>query len=58
MSGLTLLVVNYATSPEVGGVISNLLGVSMALVSSVYYPMEQAPAVCCRRYDEITVRSD
>ncbi len=45
MSGLTLLVVSYAPSPEVGGIMSNLLGVFMALVSPVYFPMEQAPAL-------------
>ena len=45
MSGLTLLVVSYAPSPEVGGVMSNLLGIFMALVSPVYFPMEQAPAL-------------
>ena len=45
MSGLTLLVVSYAPSPEVGGIMSNLLGIFMALVSPVYFPMEQAPAL-------------
>ena len=45
MSGLTLLVVSYAPSPEVGGIMSNLLGIFMALVSPVYFPMEQAPVL-------------
>lgn len=45
MSGLTMLVVSYAPSPEVGGIMSNLLGIFLALVSPVYFPMEQAPAV-------------
>ena len=45
MSGLTLIVVSYAPSPEVGGIMSNLLGIFMALVSPVYFPMEQAPAL-------------
>ncbi len=45
MSGLTLFVVSYAPSPEVGGIMSNLLGILMALISPVYFPMEQAPAV-------------
>ena len=45
MSGITLFVVSYAPSPEVGGIMSNLLGILMALVSPVYFPMEQAPTV-------------
>ena len=45
MSGITLFVVSYAPSPEVGGIMSNLLGILMALISPVYFPMEQAPAV-------------
>lgn len=45
MSGLTLFVVSYAPTPEVGGIMSNLLGILMALVSPVYFSMEQAPTV-------------
>ena len=44
MSGLTLFVVSYAPSPEVGGLMANLLGILLALVSPVYFPMERAPA--------------
>jgi hypothetical protein len=45
MSGLTLFIVSYAPNPEVGGLMSNLLGVLMALISPVYYSMEQAPGL-------------
>ena len=45
MSGLTLFVVSYAPSPEVGGIMTNLMGILMALVSPVYFSMEQAPTV-------------
>ena len=45
MSGLTLFVVSYAPSPEAGSIMSNLLGILMALVSPVYFSMEQAPTV-------------
>ncbi len=45
MSGLTLFIVSYAPSAEVGSIMSNLLGILMALVSPVYFPMEQAPAL-------------
>ena len=45
MSGLTIIIVSYAPSPEVGSIMSNLLGIFMALVSPVYFPMEQAPAL-------------
>ncbi len=43
MSGLTMMVVSYAPSPEVGGIMSNLLGIFLALVSPVYFSSEQAP---------------
>ncbi len=45
MSGIIMVVVSYAPSPEVGSIMSNLLGIFMALVSPVYFPMEQAPAL-------------
>ena len=44
MSGLTLFIVSYAPNPEVGGLMSNLMGILMALISPVYFSMEQAPA--------------
>ena len=43
MSGLTFIVVSYAPSPEVGGLMSNLLGILLALVSPMYFSMDQAP---------------
>ena len=43
MSGLTLFIVSYAPSAEVGGIMSNLLGILMAFISPVYFSMEQAP---------------
>lgn len=43
MSGLTLFIVSYAPSPEVGGIMSNLMGVLLAFISPVYFSMEQAP---------------
>ena len=45
MSGLTMMVVSYAPSPEVGGIMANLLGIFLALVSPVYFPAERAPAL-------------
>lgn len=45
MSGITLFIVSYAPSAEVGGIMTNLLGILMALISPVYFPMEQAPAL-------------
>ena len=43
MSGLTLFIVSYAPSAEVGGIMSNLMGILMAFISPVYFSMEQAP---------------
>lgn len=43
MSGLTLFIVSYAPSAEVGGIMSNLIGILLAFVSPVYFSMEQAP---------------
>ena len=45
MSGLTLFIISYAPSAEVGGIMSNLMGILVAFISPVYFPMEQAPAV-------------
>ncbi|MDP6514292.1 MAG: ABC transporter permease [SAR202 cluster bacterium] len=45
MSGLTLFIVSYAPNAEVGGLMANLMGVLMAFISPVYFPMEQAPAL-------------
>ena len=45
MSGLTLFIVSYAPSAEVGGIMSNLLGVMLAFISPVYFSMDQAPYV-------------
>ena len=43
MSGFTLFIVSYAPSAEVGGIMSNMLGILMAFISPVYFSMEQAP---------------
>lgn len=43
MSGLTLFIVSYAPSAEVGGIMSNMLGILMAFISPVYFSMDQAP---------------
>ncbi|MCH7800812.1 MAG: ABC transporter permease [Chloroflexi bacterium] len=45
MSGLTLFIVSYAPNAEVGGLMSNLMGVLMAFISPVYFSMDQAPAL-------------
>ena len=45
MSGLTLFIVSYAPNAEVGGLMSNLMGILLAFISPVYFSMEQAPAV-------------
>ena len=43
MTGLTFFIVSFAPSAEVGGIMSNLLGILMAFISPVYFSMEQAP---------------
>ena len=43
MSGLTLFIVSFAPSAEVGGIMSNLMGILLAFISPVYFSMEQAP---------------
>ena len=45
LSGLTLFIVSYAPNAEVGGLMSNLMGVLLAFISPVYFSMEQAPVV-------------
>ena len=45
MSGLTILVVSYAPSAEVGNIMSNLLGILLAFISPVFFTMDQAPAL-------------
>ena len=45
MSGLTILIVSYAPTAEVGNIMTNLTGILLAFVSPVFFTMEQAPAV-------------
>ncbi len=45
LSGLTLFIISYAPNAEVGGLMSNLMGILLAFISPVYFTMEQAPAV-------------
>ncbi len=43
VSGIALMIASYAPSPEVGGIMSNLFGVILVMVSPVFFTMEQAP---------------
>ena len=45
LSGLTLFIVSYAPSADIGALMSNLLGILLAFISPVYFSMEQAPTV-------------
>jgi ABC-2 type transport system permease protein len=45
MSGIALAIASYAPSIEVGGIISNLIGVVLVMVSPVFFTMDQAPLV-------------
>ena len=45
LSGLTLFVVSFAPSVQVGNIMAALLGMVLAIVSPVYFTMEQAPLV-------------
>jgi ABC-type multidrug transport system permease subunit len=44
VSGVALIIASYAPSPEVGGIMSNLFGVILVMVSPVFFTMDQAPA--------------
>ena len=43
VSGIALMISSYAPSPEVGGIMSNLFGVVLVMVSPVFFTMDQAP---------------
>ena len=43
ISGVAMLIGSYAPSMEVGGIMSNLFGVVLVMVSPVFFTMEQAP---------------
>jgi ABC-2 type transport system permease protein len=45
ISGIALMIASYAPSLEVGGIMSNLFGVVLVLVSPVFFTMDQAPLV-------------
>ncbi|MCH8153584.1 MAG: ABC transporter permease [Planctomycetes bacterium] len=43
MSGIALVIASYSPSMEVGGIISNLVGVVLVMASPVFFTMDQAP---------------
>ncbi len=43
MTGLTLFIVSFAPSLPVGNILAGFLGMVLALISPVYFSMEQAP---------------
>ena len=43
VAGIALMIASYAPSPEVGGIMSNLFGVVLVMVSPVFFTMDQAP---------------
>jgi len=43
MAGLTLFLSSYAPSLEVGGIMTNLVGILLVMISPVFFTMEQAP---------------
>lgn len=43
MAGLTMFVVSFAPSPQVGNIATGLLSLGLAALSPVYFTMEQAP---------------
>lgn len=45
ISGIALVIASYAPSIEVGGIMSNLFGVVLVMVSPVFFTMDQAPLV-------------
>ncbi len=45
ISGIALLIGSYAPSVEIGGIMSNLFGVVLVMVSPVFFTMDQAPLV-------------
>jgi ABC-type multidrug transport system permease subunit len=45
VAGIALMIGSYAPTVEVGGIMSNLFGVVLVMVSPVFFTMEQAPFV-------------
>jgi ABC-type multidrug transport system permease subunit len=45
MAGLTMLVVSFAPTPQVGNIATGLLSLGLAALSPVYFTMEQAPVL-------------
>lgn len=45
ISGIAILIGSYAPTVEVGGIMSNLFGVVLVMVSPVFFTMDQAPLV-------------
>ena len=43
MAGLPLFIVSYASSAEVGNIMTNLVGILPVMLSPVFFTMEQAP---------------
>lgn len=43
MGGLTFLIASWAPSQEAGGILANLFGIVLVLVSPVFFTMDQAP---------------
>jgi ABC-type multidrug transport system permease subunit len=43
LSGIALIIASISPSMEVGGIISNLVGVVLVMASPVFFTMEQAP---------------
>lgn len=45
ISGIALMIASYAPSVEAGGIMSNLFGVVLVMISPVFFTMDQAPIV-------------
>lgn len=45
IAGIALLIGSYAPTVEIGGIMSNLFGVVLVMVSPVFFTMDQAPTV-------------
>jgi len=44
IAGIALLIGSYAPTVEIGGIMSNIFGVVLVMVSPVFFTMEQAPS--------------
>jgi len=45
MAGITLIIVSYSPSIEIGGIASNLFGVGLIVMSPVFFSMDRAPLI-------------